>query len=253
MKRIIALMLAVVSLNFVFSCSKKNTLVINFDGKNIVLYESEYPDSRTMIEEVTNNKECRMLYLKDDELWFRDYEYTNQYLLSMNNGYFTGVDLGEFGGHCKYYQYFNADNAEGVLVTDESCYGLFSKSPTDNDNGYLISGVWNMRTTGTSKIHRLYRTQDSWKWETLLEFDSTPRCYLYLHDSNELYIATWKQLLKVSLDDCVVTVLSEHESLEYSDSIVKHNGKLYVGLFIGVLEYDLETGDTIWYSEKVYE
>ena len=254
MKKIIAVLLVLISLLSLMSCSDRKTLTVKVVGKEGTrkLYESELPPPGTLTLAANDITIYRVLIV-DGELWLSsEYNETGHYLMSMNNGYFSGIGLGHFGGHCKYYQY-NIDT-EGTLVTAENCYGMFEKSPMDFDNGYIISGIWNMKTTGASKIHRVYKVGINWEWEVIAQFESVPRSYLYDHENGELYVVTYRQLLKISLEDGTVKVLSEHEAIDDdgANSMVKLENKLFIGMFNGLMEYDLETDEAIWYSPKIY-
>lgn len=164
--------------------------------------------------------------------------------MAMNYGYFLGSEYGEYGGLCKYYPY---GETEGELVSSSCCTGLFS---INYDLGYMISSDWVMSTSGHSALYRLSRGEGpNWSYDVIANFDSYTLCYLLSEDKSTLYVATFKQLLKINLEDGNVTVLHSPEYWVHLGpySIVELEGSLYLGMTVGVYEYELETGKTAWY------
>ncbi len=191
-------------------------------------------------------KDTFSIFEKNGAIWVTsDIPDNNHYLMEMNNGYFMGVDLGEFGGHCRLYEYFIDD--KGELINENNCYGLFKK---DLNNGYLLAGKWNSKTTGGSELYKLTLTDDGWKSEAIAEFESTPRCTLHVPESDILFVVTWNKLLEIDLMDGTVYTLCTHKAIKEggTNSIVMLNGRIYIGAAQGILEYDLETGDAVWYE-----
>lgn len=156
-----------------------------------------------------------------------------------NCGYFVGVDNGEFGGWCKYYEY---GSAECTTFSENNCYGLLSSGL---DTGYLIAKKPNSATTYVARLTR----GSEWKSKAIASFDGAPRCYAHSEENNVLYVATDVALMKISLGNGQVTELSvpKYWSYLFPETMVVHGDKLLLGAVTGVFEYDLSTDSTAFY------
>ena len=170
---------------------------------------------------------------------------TSQHILKGNYGYFVGVDLGEFGGWCKYYEY---GSNEGALFAKSNCYALIS---VDLDKGYMISKKASAEQNGITHITKLTREKDSSEWnaELITSFVGAPLCYAYSDTDHLIYITTSSELLKIDLEggECATLTTPSYYSYLFPQTMVMHKGKLLLGALTGVFEYDLSSDTSAFY------
>lgn len=167
-------------------------------------------------------------------------ESRKSYLQCFDNGYFMGVDIGEFDGWVKYYPYFSLLPEAGSekLVSNQNCRGIIAR---DHTNGYIL--------TVRSLYAMNYENENRrWEWRLIQSFDSGVRTYLYLEDRDILFIVTAGSIVSVSADFQVATI-AESEILKWmeTNSIVFYDGSLWCGASTGVYRYCFETDEEQWY------
>ena len=168
------------------------------------------------------------------------------FLQQFDNGYFFGVDLGEFDGWVRYHPYFSQypESGYGALVSTENCLGIVAQ---DRRNGYIIT-YKALSSSGT--VYKIYYSEENkkWEWTLLKSFETTPMAFSYQKDQDILYIATSGTIVSISNDNHVSTIV-ESEILNYIDinSIVYNNDSLWCGSSLGVYRYCIEEREEKWY------
>lgn len=172
------------------------------------------------------------------------------YLTQFDNGYFVGVDLGEFDGWVKYYPYYSTlpEAGEPKQVSDQNCRGIITK---DRRNGYLLTGD----TGGTSgvyqgSIYTLHYSEEEarWEWDLLETLDELPLAYSYDRERDMLYVATSGSVISVSGDN-TVTVMVSSDLLKSigANSVVFWEGSVWCGSPMGVYQYNIGEKKETWY------
>lgn len=179
---------------------------------------------------------------------------TKMFLQQFNNGYFVGVNLGEFDGWVRYYPYYSNDPIAGPsrTVTTENCCGII---PVDREHGYLLTyGEFLSTETDLYEyrgvIYNLSYSYDKreWEWNILTSFDGIPYCYSYVQDNSILYVVIGKNIVSVDANG-KLTVIVESELVEKiaTNSIIYVDGLIYCGSPMGVYSYCVSTGQETWY------
>ena len=185
------------------------------------------------------------------------------YTMPGDNGYFVGVDMGEFDSWVMFFPYYSAIMPELVrepeMVVNEHCLGFVK---VDNTRGYLFTRKEADHSAYLEhpNIGLVYELQfptgkSNWECTKIADLEGFKFQFVYDKVSSLIYIATNKSLLSFStVDHSVVELadLSLWESIGCS-SIVQLNGKLYLSMHMGIYEYDLSKSDWKWYpipSEK---
>ena len=180
-----------------------------------------------------------------------DWEYDDTFIMCGNNGYFVGVDIGEFDGWVTYYPYYSVFAPEIVgeprMVAGENCRGLIG---IDDRNGYALTGLAHL-FTDRGALYRLSlpEGESDWTWSKVADLPGCPRAYDYHEEAQTVYIVTSQELLALSTVDDSLTVLADLDPWRHSGvtSVVALDGKVYVGMGMGIYEYDLATGQSLWY------
>lgn len=189
--------------------------------------------------------------VKNDELLISNSEpsYLSD-VMPMNNGYFVGVDLGEFDGWVRYFPYYSAypESGESFVVANEN-FGGFIK--IDNNSGFAITYTYTMTPfdDGEGKVYYLSLKQKEWTYGTAITFSGIPRASSYVESEHVIYIVTTESILSYSVESQELSVLTESTLLNYigTNSVVKLNNNIYCGSPMGIYEYSLATGEERWY------
>ena len=182
-------------------------------------------------------------------------ETKESHIMAGNNGYFIGVDLGEFDGFIEYRSYHSAWSedwtppvtAMSETVIPENCRGFVK---ADNTYGYALTGYSHMFTDEGAIYKLTFPTANSYYTCTkICELSACPRAYTYDGESEAVYIATTNELLLLSLKDDTVKVLADISVFSPlgTTSMVYTDGKIYIGMCMGIYEYDTKTNDSAWY------
>ncbi len=173
-------------------------------------------------------------------------------------GYFVGVrDRHSDNGWVQYCEYYGALPAEKLeivetppdpprIIVNEGCRGFIK---INNGLIYLLTG--DSFSTGTGGVYALCLEYEKgeWVWERIATLPEAPHFHVYDAENKMIYMVTSSALISFSLADYSVTTLADLHLWEYSGttSLVQLNGKLYVGMPMGIYEYDLADGGTKWY------
>lgn len=167
-------------------------------------------------------------------------ESRQSYLQCFDNGYFMGVDIGEFDGWVKYCPYFSLLPEAGreKLVSEQNCRGIIAR---DHRNGYIL-------TSQSLYAMNCENENYQWEWRLIESFDNGVRTYLYLNEQDVLYVVTAGSIVSVSADFQTTTIV-ESDILRYmeTNSIVFYEGSLWCGASTGVYRYCFETDEERWY------
>ena len=186
---------------------------------------------------------------KDGKLMIsKSFENDTSFTMRADNGYFVGVDMGEYDGWVKYYPYpAVGDSDASQTVVSENCKGIIK---IDNKNGYVLTGLRHI-LSDCGAIYKLSlpSIHEKWEWSKVADLSSVPMAYAYDDESNSIYIATALELLKYSISTNTVTTLADVSLWEFSGatSMVILGGKIYLGMGMGIYEYDIATATTAWF------
>lgn len=167
----------------------------------------------------------------------------------VNRYYLLSDDLGEWGGWVAVSEYDaliqNAPQFQPV-ITGESCLGFLEIPYEEEGYGkivYIVTGSWD-----SGKLYAFDTSSDiGWKCGVLAEFEGHPNAFLY--DEGEIVIAGEDRLFSVDSTTGEITVLftAEYLPLLSINSIAKVKNSYYIGTTLGILEYRIGSGDTVWY------
>ena len=179
-------------------------------------------------------------------------EAENIFSMTAGDGYFLGITQGEFDGWVKYFPNHSAWEPEFAgepqVVVNENCCGFLKIS---DQLGYLFTT--DMWKSGDSYLYELNFSYGSegfeWSIEKITRFSDIPVTFTYNENEKMIYIATLKDLVAFSLESNTIEVLADLSLWEYSGatSIVQLNDKLYIGMCMGICEYDLAQKELLWY------
>lgn len=262
MKRIVAVFFSLLLL--LSSCqNKEKTLLADSFGYNrpLELKAAEIDSEQiknlvgTEFEEYlcyVNESDGKLIISKFDEI-------KESHIMAGNNGYFIGVDLGEFDGFIEYRSYHSAWSEDwdppvkstSEKVIPENCRGFVK---ADNTYGYALTGYSHMFTDNGAIYKLTFPTASTaYTCIKICELSSNPRAYTYDKESETAYIATANELLSLSLKDDTVKELADlsHLSSLVGRSMVSIDGNIYIGMCTGIFEYDTKTNKTTWYPLDV--
>ncbi len=196
--------------------------------------------------------ECYLTVSGDQLVVSNDSAYETRFITHRTtNGYFLGVDVGEFDGWVKYFPHYSARQPEIVGpsrdVVNENCRGFVEES---GNKVYLFTWKYaGLYSPGSGFIYelRLPDSKGEWEWEKVNEFPGRPWCFEYDRENRIIYIVSSFELLAFSIDDYSVTTLADLSLWGSANSMVRLNDKLYIGMAMGIYEYDLATAETKWY------
>ena len=159
--------------------------------------------------------------------------------LQVWNGYFTGIDYGEFGG--------------GLDFTSvEGTYKLLDENVVDfiavDKKYYVLTGLAHLGMD-RGKMYRLDFMDYNGRWaaKEILDLQSCPLAY-YLDNNNVIYMVTYDSLLHIR-DEKISKVLVKDAFWRglYPNSVLYLDGRLVIGMWGGVYTYQLSTGQQRWY------
>lgn len=161
-------------------------------------------------------------------------------VMEMDNGYFVGVNLGEFDGWVRYFPYYGKypESGEEFLVAKENFCGFVQ---INNEQGYVLTYPETDIGKESGIIYQLSMSEDGkWTSETAGTISGTPQASLYIESEKSICIVTTEGILLFSTEDKTITTVCESEILEYAgiNSVVKLNGIYYCGSPMGIYEYD---------------
>ena len=183
--------------------------------------------------------------------------YPNTYITQRTaNGYFVGVDVGEFDGWVKYFPHYSTLGPEiagpSRDVVNENCRG-FVEEGSGNIVYLFTCDYAGLYPPGSGYIYELHfpslNGEREWEWVRVNEIEGIPLFLEYDRENKIIYIVSSLELVAFSLEDYSVTALADLSLWQYSaaTSMVRLNDKLYIGMAMGIYEYDLTTAETKWY------
>jgi hypothetical protein len=163
--------------------------------------------------------------------------------LDADNGAFTGINRGEFGGSIN----FKKTDGEMYCLTNENCRGFFELCL----NKYVLTGLAHMGSD-KGKLYNIEQKNEKWQLEIMVDLKSCPQTVAII--DNKAYIITGKQIVvfnkdqtfEILVNDCLFQCLSPN-------SIVKNGDLLYIGMRGYVYVYNLTTKEEIWYDFLDYD
>ena len=256
MKKIISFVLFVSMIILpISSCSSANRLSVSSDDypKLSHMTAGEFDEEKAMtwfLDNPYSDYTCSVSN-KNGELWISNQKLNNRsYIQQFNNGYFFGVDLGDYDGWVKYSPYNTALTGDDFqVVSNENCCGIISK---DKQNGYILTGIRSHIIGGDSKGSMYTVTYDdtikTWQWDKTISFEGFPMAYDFSSENDQFYVVTDKNILRIKNDNTVETVVSS-DLIPYigANSIVCIDDVLYCGTPMGVYSYNMSTQEEKWY------
>lgn len=161
----------------------------------------------------------------------------DEFRYDVKNGYFTGVDHGEFGGGLTFT---SGDETYDVLkINTSSILELDGKL-------YAFTGVAHFFTN----IGRVYRLEydGRWKAKEVIDLEGEPCAYCL--DGSKLYLVTMDRLLVIeneAISEILVKDAFWYIGGLYPNSILKYKGSLIIGMRGGIYAYHLSTVRSFWY------
>jgi len=172
-------------------------------------------------------------------------------------GFFTGIDVGEFGGNL-YFQPYNSDR-EGLFnpikVLDRPVKGMYQigdtfyavttseenpdyQNPDFDASKFWIGGIYKLSAWGMDS-----KRNDTITAARIIDLPDQPVAFTVDTDTSTVYMLTETKLLKIQNDKIVSTILESNdgELPYYLNSMVFLNNSLYSGGYGGITKFDLET------------
>lgn len=258
MKKLLAFALSIFMITQFFSaCTSQSERIIvtSSDYASLKYLEpGDFDEEQSIYWNLLENPYCEYtcsVSISDGMLFISNYESRQKsYLTLFDNGYFCGVDLGEFDGWVKYYPYHSTypEAGETILVSTQNCRGIIAK---DRKNGYLLTGEYGGPFGEYhGSIYNLHYLEDEkkWEWNLLKSINELPLAFSYEEDQDILYIVTSGSIISVS-SDCQVTMIITSDLLSRigANSIVYYDSSFWCRSPMGVYRYCIENEEEIWY------
>lgn len=273
--RVVSLVLAVCSLALALSSCGGDTLTVN--SKNFESLEAKEVDVQWLKNclvagDVENayNGPVFLLNERDGVIYLKEWEEEFSHVCNMNYGYLVGIDRGEFGSWVSWCTDALNEDKTSIVSTverlfDENCVGFLNPKIKeedeegiywlDNNNvAYIFTYCVNPDVSEIlykGKIYKLEITEDGgYKYELFAEFDTAPEAMMIdaTVEGENIIVVTEKALLSVDQNG-KVTELYTADYWEYlrPNSIVKLENSYYIGASSGILKYNIDTDDAVWY------
>lgn len=170
------------------------------------------------------------------ELNSRD-NWGDQIIHKVEDGYFEGMNRGEFGGNLKFYNDFNEYQ---ILNTNVNFMVEI------NDQIYVLSGLAHLGLD-TGYMYRIEKEEDVWTAKKILDIGSAP--YVILADESRLYIVASSKVIMIENEE-IKEVMVENAFWEglYPNSVVIYDNKLLIGMRGCICTVDISTNELKWYS-----
>lgn len=170
------------------------------------------------------------------ELNSRD-NWGDQIIHKVEDGYFEGMNRGEFGGYLKFYNDFNEYQ---ILNTNVNFMVEI------NDQIYVLSGLAHLGLD-TGYMYRIEKEEDVWTAKKILDIGSAP--YVILADESRLYIVASSKVIMIENEE-IKEVMVENAFWEglYPNSVVIYDNKLLIGMRGCICTVDISTNELKWYS-----
>lgn len=265
--RVVSLVLAVCSLALALSSCGGDTLTVN--SKNFESLEAKEVDvqwlkNRFVAGDVENayNGPIFLLNERDGVIYLEECDANSfSHSVHTNYHYLIGVDHGEWGGWVSMYiTELNEDKTKAIgremRLIDDTCLGFLNDKIWreyedysgwyDNlDVVYIFTGSL---MVDEGMIYKFSITgYDDYECKPFVELDSNPNAFMM--DGRNIVVATNTNGLLTIDPDGNVTELFTSDYWEYlhPTSIVKVDNAYYVGTYSGILKYNIDTDDAVWY------
>jgi hypothetical protein len=260
------LMLCVITLTLL-SCNNKDTLEVN--SKNFESLEAKEVDVQWLKNglvagDVENayNGPVFLLNERDGVIYLEEWEEESfSHSARTNHRYLIGADRGEWGGWVSLYiTELNEDKtndvAREIRLIDDTCLGFLhdkiwhkceecSRWHDDPDVVYIFTGSLML---DEGMIYRFSNIgYEDYECKPFVELDSNPNAFMM--DERNIVVATnSKGLLTIDPDGNVTELFNaDYWSQLSPTSIVKVDNAYYIGAFSGILKYNIDTDDAVWY------
>lgn len=266
--RVVSLVLAVCTLALALSSCGSDTLTVNsknfeslepagislrcFEGPNIWDTVEVYDGTRFAIKERDG-----VIYLEEWEEKFS--HWTHSYYR-----YLVGVDMGEFDGWVLMcYDTLNEDKTDIITqdtrIITENCLGFLNDMyqyeyegkiywAADYNVVYIFTGLAHLGSD-CGAIYKFSATGeefDDYECELFADLGSCPNAFMM--DGRNIVVATFNGLYTVDPDGNVNELFTaDYWSHLIPNSIVKLDNAYYIGTAYGILKYNIDTDDVVWY------
>lgn len=267
--RVVSLVLAVCSLALALSSCGSDTLTVNsknfetleaaeislrcFEGPNIWDTVEVYDGTRFAIKE------------RDGVIYLEEWEEKFSHWAHSYYRYLVGVDMGEFDGWVLMcYDTLNEDKTD-ILTQDkriitENCLGFLNDMyqyeyegelywTADYNVVYIFTGLAHLGSDcgAIYKFSATGKEFDDYECELFADLGSCPNAFMM--DGRNIVVATHtKGLLTIDPDGNVTELFTaDYWSHLIPNSIVKLDNSYYVGTAYGILKYNIDTDDVVWY------
>lgn len=173
---------------------------------------------------------------------------TTSFVAQFDNGYFVGLDLGEFDGWVKYYPYYSnlLEELPDTIVSVDNCKGIVK---VGSQLGYVLtscfSGTTPEQSSGT--VYKLTCEEGLWKWQDTISLSGAPLAYFVTEDLM-IYIVTTRNIVCFSQDQQLHTIVeSDLIAAIGANSIVYMDQTIYCGSPMGVYSYSISSQTETWY------
>lgn len=169
-------------------------------------------------------------------------ESPTSFVEEFDNGYFVGLDLGEFDGWVKYYPYHSRLHEEdGIIVCKENCKGIIK---VNSQRGYLLTGEY-FQSKGN--IYLINFSDDAWTWSEPILLDGYPLAY-FISNDGFVYVVTDQNIVQITSNlEVEVIVQSELLASIGANSIVYKDDIIYCGSPMGIYSYSVSSNEEFWY------
>lgn len=218
--------LPLIFLILIISCNRKhflqNDILETLNNQGWIEVDSISYGSKNWYTANYSKKDWKV-NVKDDKLILSKFSDTSTVIYKLSNGYLEGTDNGEWGGRLS----FNSQDT--ITRRIDILKGNINSIFRYNQNIYLLEGLAHLNMS-EGKLIRLTENNGIWKYKVVLDLKDKPYAYTVTKE-NELYIVTFKKLIKIMDDKIVETIIDSAfwESL-YPNSIMIINNNAIIGM-----------------------
>ena len=264
-----SLLLLCVCFVTLYSCGSNDTLQLNsglfteLEAKEVDvqwLQNFGYAD-----ETYCYNGPIFVLNERDGAIYLEERDYmSSSYVCNLNNRYLVGIDCGEFDGWVSVVDYGSNhfENAKEERILNKNCKGILNGQRSTEydgevdwrnnlDEAYIFTASLMEYNKETGRhggyIYKFENTSGTdWKCEKFAELDSAPCAFMV--DEGNIIVSTELSLCSVDTEGNV-TQLYTADYWRYlrSTSIVKLDNCYYISTYSGIMKYDIDTQDIVWY------
>ena len=270
MKKTVIVILLILSLLTVSSCSAPNTIeVTSMDYTNLTkMLPGEFDESLCWKYILANykwhNYSCR-LSVENGKFFVSNARanITDTKSEMFPDGYLLGTDFGEFSGWVRWclqeeliYPEGKRPTVEETVLSDDNCRFII-RLERETDCAFVVLDTVCMMDDyeADTLVYRFERIRTGSGYDYTLEFTEIASlggdCTAYFNSIEEecVYLATDCGIYKLNYDGAVETVVEE-ENFRYMveiTSIILYEGELYCSSPLGIYRYNPETGESLWY------